>query len=153
MRTTASAVRAICAEVDATTTDAQIAPFIETANSLVTELVGALIVDSARLELIERWLSAHFYSVMNPKATQEKVGAVGESFAVTVGMHLNETAYGQQVLILDTTGRFSNMQRVATTGIKRPKAGIFYVGALPNTLLPGYQNGGAFGLYGGGTGG
>ena len=153
MRTTPGAVGAICAEGDATPPAAQIAPFIETANSLVTELVGALITDSARLELIERWLSAHFFSVMNPKANQEKAGSVGETLAVTTGMHLNETTYGQQVLLLDTTGRFSALQRIAATGIKRPKAAIYYVGALPSTLQPGYSNGGAFGLYGGGTGG
>ena len=71
VRTTFDAV-ALIAEVD-TDVSADLAPFIETANYLVTQLCASAtklvnevetpFYDDVALELIERWLSAHFYHV------------------------------------------------------------------------------------------
>ena len=59
VRTTSSDVEGII-EVDASIS---LDPFIETANAFVTECCSSVSTyDATRLELIERWLSAHMYT-------------------------------------------------------------------------------------------
>ena len=83
-------------------------PFIDTASKLVdkmTECAGDDL-DEQHLELIERWLAAHYFSVVNPNTlTSKSIGGASKSFQsspVTTG--LSGTVYGQQALSLDTSG-------------------------------------------------
>jgi hypothetical protein len=99
-RTTENAVAAII-EVDE---DINLAPFIEVAAALVDEVCAPAGYDEARLELIERWLSAHFYAIRDPRRTQEVAGPVSESFQSKVDLGLDVTHYGQQAKLLDTKG-------------------------------------------------
>jgi hypothetical protein len=86
-------------------------PFILSANELVTEccepvtrLDGSPWHSDVRLELIERWLSAHFYAVFKPRSVSVTAGTVQESTESKVDIGLRVTKYGQQALDMDTSG-------------------------------------------------
>lgn len=81
-------------------------PFIDIANEMVTECctLQGQTYTSYRLEMIERWLTAHFYAIRDPRVEMEAAGSVRESFNRVTGLGLQGTQYGQQVLRLDTAG-------------------------------------------------
>lgn len=126
MRTTNEAVLALI-ELDAGISPAQ---FIELANELVTEVCVPLGYTSTRLELIERWLSAHFCAVAYPRTSSESGGGVSESYQVSPGMGLDLTSYGQQVKLLDTKGGLAKLDKDTKAGI-RSVAGINWLGSTP----------------------
>ena len=107
VRTTDAAVQGII-DTDATI---PLTPFIETANNLVTELCTATPpgYDATKLELIERWLSAHFYAVRDPRTVAETAGSVSDTFRGKVALHLDQTVYGQQAMLLDTFGNLASL--------------------------------------------
>jgi len=99
-RTTSASVEAII-EVDASIS---LTPFIEAANALVEEIASDSGHNNARLELIERWLAAHFYAMRDPRVTSERAGPVGASYQSAVALRLNSSQYGQMAMTLDTSG-------------------------------------------------
>lgn len=103
IRTTDSAVTGII-EVDV---DIPLTPFIETANNLVDRVCVNSEYSDATLELIERWLSAHFYATRDPRASMERAGSVEEQFEGSTKVGLSNTRYGQQALLLDTAGNLA----------------------------------------------
>lgn len=114
-RVTATEVRAIMLDIDSSFSDADIDVFIGSANILVTnEVASAGTLTDAHLKEIERWLSAHLVASADPRPTEEAAG-VGASVKIKyqskIGFGLNLTHYGQQVLILDTTGGLSKLGR------------------------------------------
>lgn len=110
--TTEAAVAAII-EVDATI---PLAPFIEIAAELVTEVTAGAGYTAVRLELIERWLSAHFYAIRDMRAASERAGPVAQSFQFKVGLNLANTMYGQQVMMIDTAGGFAALSKRSEKG-------------------------------------
>lgn len=106
IRTTEEAVGAII-EVDS---DISLTPFIETGSNLTDRVAAAASPPSAAtLELIERYLSAHCYTLRAPRAIQERAGSVGETFQSRVDLGLKTSHYGQMALTLDTTGVLSQI--------------------------------------------
>lgn len=104
IRTTATAVRTIGGFPTSLDVDA----FIETASSLVDEVAacaGSKLSD-ARLELIERWLSAHFAKIMSPDVISKSIAGASVSYdgRGKGGQGLSSTSYGQQALLLDSSG-------------------------------------------------
>lgn len=86
-------------------------PFIEAASQLVERACtiavdeeGAAYYTDAELEMIERWLSAHFYQVAVTPVDSERAGSVGVGYRSKVDLGLNLTHYGQQAMMLDTAG-------------------------------------------------
>lgn len=116
VRTTSSAVSGI---VEVSSGD-DLTPFIETANALVTDICSPLGYDSTRLELIERWLAAHFYSIYNVRVSQESAGSVQASYQYKVDLNLNVTMYGQQAMLLDTKGGLASLQKRVIDGAGKP---------------------------------
>jgi len=127
-RTTLTAVEGI---IDVAPGDV-LDPFIDTANELVTEkcaivfpgtqqgtdsngfpvytpLPGGFTYSPYRLELIERWLSAHFYGIFSQVTTSEKAGSVAASFQGKTNLGLDLTFWGQQAMRLDTMGALAVM--------------------------------------------
>jgi hypothetical protein len=93
---------------DSVSPSKDLTPHIETANLMVTEdLVGQGLSD-ARLKLIEKWLSAHFAAIDVEKGglTRIRTGDASEGYTAPtrMGKGLEMTRYGQQVMMLDTTG-------------------------------------------------
>lgn len=87
-------------------------PFITAANLLVTERLGTSSLSAAQLKEIERWLAAHFVAVRDRRTSQETLGSANQSFTGKTGYGLEFTPYGQQVLLLDSTGLLSKKARV-----------------------------------------
>ena len=112
-RTTAEAVGLII-DVDATIS---VAPFIEAANSLVTSCCGdSDTYTSTDLELIERWLSAHFYAIRDPQAISEKAGDVAVKYMSKVELGFDVTHHGQQAMRLDVEGGLARLNNKIKNG-------------------------------------
>jgi len=114
-RTNEAAVRGIIkAEVSISLT-----PFIQMANGLVTELCTVANgpdtpYGNERLELIERWLSAHFYTNYDPRLEQQKAGEASGKYQSKVDLGLMSSHYGQTAIYLDTNGKLAEFNRKNT---------------------------------------
>lgn len=127
-RTNDSAVEGIV-EVDPTI---DLEPFIATANELVTELCVPEGYTDVRLELIERWLAAHFYSIRATRSAQEQAGSVIEFFQYKVDIGLDVTLHGQQAQQLDTAGALAALNAQTNDGVKRRAPNVIYMGTEPS---------------------
>jgi len=123
VRTTSEAVAGII-EVDASIS---LTPFIEVANALVTKCCSEDDYDDTWLELIERWLSAHFYAQRDVRPSQERAGPVSMSYESEIGLGFDNTRYGQMAMRLDTEGGLSALNQQAKQGGKIT-AGISWLG-------------------------
>jgi len=83
--------------------------FITAANILVTKVLGDSGLDADHLKEIERWLAAHFFCVRDPRAAAKGVSNSSVTFQGKTDLGLKHTSYGQQVLILDTTGKLAEL--------------------------------------------
>lgn len=85
-------------------------PFIEIANDFVTEQLGSSTLTATRLELIERYLSAHFAQAVDPDVIQEKIGQDTAMYAGDLAyMGMMGTRHGQAAIDLDSTGRLRDI--------------------------------------------
>jgi len=123
IRTTALAVGGII-EVDVAIS---LDPFIETASALVDDIAVESGHGATRLELIERWLAAHFYAIRDPRTTQEKAGTVGASYESKVDLGLNLTRYGQQAMALDSSGLLEGFSK------GKRRVGVTWLGTEPTS--------------------
>jgi hypothetical protein len=91
------------------TTVSDIVPFIRAANIVVTRHLSNVGMDSTELKEIERWLSAHFIAIRDPRLRERTVGDARDKYAISGGYSggLDATPYGQQVMVLDYTGTLS----------------------------------------------
>lgn len=126
-RTSSAAVQAILGQnYDGTTV---LTPFIETATALVDWLSskdsnGEL--TSTLLELIERYLSAHFYHPVNQFVQAEGAEGASNTYQGQTGLGLNSTMYGQTALRLDVTGILSKRELESQQG--KRKATVAWLG-------------------------
>ncbi len=121
-RTTEALVRALGSFPSTLSLDA----YIATANILVddVEATGATCLTAARLELIERWLSAHFAAVNAPKVTSKSIAGASSSFeGAASGQGLSLTRFGQQAMALDCSGYLRNLDK--------PKPKMTWLGTIP----------------------
>ena len=138
-RTTVDQVEAIV-EIDS---GISLTPFIEVANSLVTEVcaaatdsAGTLVYDATRLELIERWLAAHFYCIRDPRASREEVDDVATTYRSVVEIGLNNTHFGQMAMIIDTNGGLARLNK-STEGGKSNTVSLSWLGKTKTEILAG----------------
>lgn len=107
-RTTATAVMDIIeVDDDLIITEADLDPFIEAANTLVTGLCVDSRYTDVLLERIERWLSAHFYCIEDPRKTIEQVDSIQDYNESKVDLYLANTRYGQAAITMDWLGSLS----------------------------------------------
>jgi hypothetical protein len=105
---------------------------IETASAMVDDLYArglknGMTVEPARLELVERWLGAHFYAVSDRPFASRSTGGGSGSFDGQTGKSLDFTAYGQQAQLLDPTGYLVSLS--SGEGEVRPRVGGFWAGS------------------------
>jgi len=129
MRTTSAQVAEII-EVDP---DIGLDPFMLVANELVTEVCSEAGYTVERLELIERWLSAHFYTNRDPRPTREEAGPVRETYQSAVDLNLNTSHYGQTAMLLDTAGGLALLNKLKT----RRVMSVTWLGKTQEELLEG----------------
>lgn len=113
-RVNAAQVREI---FDTELSDAQLNAFINTANIYTTSLLGNSGLSGQMLTEIEKYLSAHFASMRDPRFETEKVGQYSYRVQGKTDMGLDATFYGQQAKLLDTSGRLSaadTVRKIAT---------------------------------------
>jgi hypothetical protein len=104
-------------------TDIDVVPFIQTAELIVTEQLGAAGLSTERLFQIELYLAAHFVAITDQRSVSESIGGASISFGSVLGKGLDQTIFGQQVRILDTTGILGNLGK--------RKANFIVYGSLP----------------------
>lgn len=115
-RVTVTEVKQII-EIDSTIVDADLEVFITSANILTNKVnVDGGITDASQLKEIERWLSAHLMAIRDLRVDSEKAGPVSQKFQYKLALNFNVTMYGQQALILDTSGTLATLQRDASRG-------------------------------------
>lgn len=134
-RTTSTAVKSILA-ASGVPADIVLDPWIETANAIVSAKCTASGYSDATLELIERWLSAHFYVLDDPRIVDEGIASgphqQREFFKVDIG--LDNTKYGQTAKRLDFEGNlaaFENTLKTVKTSLApggSPSAGTKWLG-------------------------
>jgi len=84
--------------------------FIAAANTIVEDNLVGKGLSTARLKEIERWLAAHFTAMKEDSArvveeeVRESRNRYGENTRGVLGEGLKLTRYGQQAMVLDTTG-------------------------------------------------
>ena len=127
-RTSSEAVAAIILVDTSNTPD--LSPFIDTANAMVSQ---ACVIDlasgvatgysDAHLELIERWLAAHFYAIRDPRIQSQGFGGASGAFQGQTQFNLASTSYGQQALLLDYQGGLARLSEHVAKG-KRGKVGL-----------------------------
>ena len=111
--------------------DAAMAPFITAANMLVTQCcTGAngpsTAYDTTQLEMIERYLAAHFYTNRDPRASSEKAGPVGVSYQDRVDLGFDSSFYGQTAMRLDFNGGLAKVNEDTKKG--KPTVGVAWLG-------------------------
>lgn len=129
VRTTELAVGGIV-EVDV---DISLTPFIEAANALIDKIVEPALDDDTQEELVERWLSAHFYALRDQVQNLQQVGlgrgAVAPKFHGRTETSLDYTRYGQMAKSLDTSGALASWD----DAVKKGKARFATAGWLGTT--------------------
>ena len=84
-------------------------PFIDTAHLMVDENLLSSGLGEAVLTKIELFLSAHLVTLREKQIRIEEFGDSKNEYEGKTDMGLNSSHYGQTVLLLDTTGTFSNL--------------------------------------------
>lgn len=109
--------------------------YIATANAMVNRVAQCAIdnedpLSDVELELIERWLAAHYYCQSDKPYASKSTGGASASFHGQTAMRLESTLYGQTALGLDFSGCLDGLTKgnVATmTWLgKRPSEQIDY---------------------------
>lgn len=111
---TEAEVREIAPELDA---DLTLTPFIATAESVITAHCSSLGV--TQRAVVDRWLSAHFAFIALGRAASEKADVVGQAYQYKVGLFLENTMYGQQAMLLDTTGGLAALNARMKKGLAK----------------------------------
>lgn len=89
-----------------TTSIPSIAAYITAADLIVSEELSNKGLSANRLKEIERWLSAHFVAISEESAriSAETIGRSNITYGGQFGLGLQHTRYGQQAMLLDTSG-------------------------------------------------
>lgn len=148
-RTTTVLVSALI-EVD---TSFDLTQFIDWANEIVTEVCDPYYMSTTppvgytpgtptgnyvpytayRLEMIERWMAAHAYTVLDPRSAHERLGPISESYQGKIDLGFDSSIYGQNAMRLDTQGGLARMNNRQNTqvGYVNLSAGVRWLGT-PN---------------------
>lgn len=106
-RVTVSEVRQIIV-LKSDITDDQVGIFINQANLFVTNTFsGDTTISDDVLKEIERNIAAHFLHALDPRETEKAVSKARSKYSGSFGMRLDSTTYGQNAMLLDTTGKLS----------------------------------------------
>lgn len=108
-RTTAEAVQGILLQDYDADEAPSLTPFIDTAAIMVGRVIicataKGLTLTAEELEIVERWLAAHYYVCSDQTYASASTNGASASFHGKTDMGLNSSRYGQTALGLDHTG-------------------------------------------------
>lgn len=109
-------------------------PFIEAASSLVDDVVECatekgVTLSTAKRELLERWLAAHFYQQSDKGYSGRSTERSSGQFHGQWGMRLENTNYGQTAMTLDPSGCLAEINS------STPQADLFWGGTTDTNAL------------------
>lgn len=93
-------------------TEKDTTPFINTADLVVSESLESVGLSEERLKQITLWLAAHYTAITVERGgiTFDKTGDASSSFGAKITKSgLASTRYGQQALVLDTSGTLATI--------------------------------------------
>lgn len=128
VRTTERAVKGLLLSNYDNSSNPSLQPFIDTAASLVDRIEiaddkGSM--SSSSLELVERYLSAHFYAHADPFLSSKSTGGASGQFQGRTDVGFDATLYGQTAKRLDVTGTLVTLDQPL-----RPKASCNWLGLV-----------------------
>ena len=123
VRVTAEDVQEII-EID---TAISLVPFIAAANAVVNAVCVAKGYSEEALTQIELWLSAHFYTIRDPRITSESAAGVGASYQHAEGLGFDSSSYGQMAKRLDYLGALAALDAQSKKGGK-VSVGLYWSG-------------------------
>jgi len=71
--------------IDVDSSITSLTPFITVANLLVTDKLAGTGLSAEMLKEIERWLSAHFVAIRDPRAKSESIGGISVTYEGRLG--------------------------------------------------------------------
>lgn len=95
--------------IDTELTVDQCEPFITAANLFVTNSLSNKGLSTATLKEIERWMAAHFLSQIDPREQVVRIDTIEVNVEGTTTQGLKNSRYGQQAILLDTTGTLAKI--------------------------------------------
>lgn len=113
-------------------------PFIDAADYLVTKCCAGVLLadgvtfyyDAPTLKLICLWLSAHAYTIFDPRSASEKVSVITQRLQGKIDLGLDSSLYGQMAMRLDTNGGLAAMNNaMKKQEIQLPGRGTIQGGA------------------------
>ena len=131
-RTTETAVKGILLKDYDADDVPSLQPFIDSA-TVIVDRVKTCAVDRSRtlttaeLELIERWLAAHFYCQSDQTYASRNTGKSSGQFQGQTGLQLDSSKYGQHAKALDYSGCLA-----ALAGAERKVARGAWLGKPPS---------------------
>jgi hypothetical protein len=110
-------------------------PFIDTAALLVTRVATCAVqrgtpLGVEELEIIERWLSAHFYTMSDKALVSKNSADAGGAFHGQTAMYLEASLYGQTAVGFDITGCLLSLTKPQTKSV-----GAFWLGKPPSSQI------------------
>jgi hypothetical protein len=111
-RVTADEVKAIAS--DDLPSDAVLSVFIDIATAMVDDRLAEKSLTDTVLKILEMYLSAHFAVLKYKYNISSKIGPSSDSFANQVDLGLNQTVYGQQAVVLDSSGTLAALNQQAS---------------------------------------
>lgn len=115
---------------------AVLTPYIDFANELVTEVCASkfladgvtLYYSTYRLKMIELWLSAHAYTIYDPRASSEKVSVITQRLQGKIDLGLDSSLYGQNAMRLDTLGGLAALNNAQKKKQSALAGGVYWAG-------------------------
>lgn len=113
-RTTATSVKQILLSDYDSVDEPSLIGFIETASAIVDSIIECATergysLTTARAELIERWLSAHFYVMSDQNYKGRSTLRASGQFQGETKMYFEASKYGQTAVSLDGSGCLSSL--------------------------------------------
>lgn len=130
VRTSADAVKAVLLDNYDAEKAYSLDPFIASANALTNRVQAkdkGVVLGSVDLELIERWLAAHFYQHGDQGFQYRQEGKGSAKFHGVTGKGLESTQYGQAAIGFDYTGELAAINAEMVSGKSR-KAKVLWAG-------------------------
>lgn len=104
MAATRTNPKAVCKIVETDLAPDVVKEFIEDANVVVTGHLTGKGLSADQLRRIEKYIAAHLLILRDRRVATASVGQTRVRYQGRQQMHLNSTDYGQQAMLLDTSG-------------------------------------------------